>query len=275
MDNRAETVRQHYGMAGLLPRVDAYLREHGVDPERATSADYFPFDQLHGRAMQATREHLERAGIQAHMHVLDLGCGVGGATRVLATTCGCRVTAVDLTPEFIEVARELTRRCNLADRIEYLVADALDLPFADGTFDHVWCHNVTMNIPDKHKFAAEVARVLKPGGRLSCAEVGQGPGGPLIFPLPFATDASASFVVTPEEMRQAITAGGLRITAAIDLSAANRAGAGQSGEAGPSQPPRTAHWVIYGDGFAERMQNAIRCEKEQRMVEHFILAEKI
>ena len=47
------------------------------------------------------------------------------------------------------------------ERIEFREADALALPFADGTFDHVWCHNVTMNIPDNKKLALEVARVLK------------------------------------------------------------------------------------------------------------------
>lgn len=75
--------------------------------------------------------------------------------------------------------------------------------------DHVWCHNVTMNIQDKTKLASEVARVLKRGGRFSCFEVGQGPGGELIFPLPWATDASASFLVMPAIMRQALEQGGL------------------------------------------------------------------
>ena len=52
------------------------------------------------------------------MYVLDLGCGLGGTSRYLAAECGCRVAAIDLTPNFVEVARILTARCGLADRVE-------------------------------------------------------------------------------------------------------------------------------------------------------------
>jgi ubiquinone/menaquinone biosynthesis C-methylase UbiE len=75
------------------------------------------------------------------------------------------VAAIDLTPNFVEAARILTARCGLADRIEFRQANALALPFQDGTFDHVWSYAVTMNIADKEGLGREVARVLKPGGR--------------------------------------------------------------------------------------------------------------
>ena len=118
-----------------------------------------------------TREHAERARIRAGMYVLDLGCGLGGASRYLAAECGCRVAAIDLTPNFVEVARLLTARCGLADCVEIREASALALPFQNGTFDHVWSFAVTMNIADKEGLAHEVARVLKPGGRFSCNEI--------------------------------------------------------------------------------------------------------
>src|SRR5262249_54572060 len=220
MTNVSDAVRQRYAKTGILDRVIAFLRERGIDPEHPSYQDFFPFDQLHGHGIEATRDHIERAGINSSMQVMDLGCGVGGCSRAIAATRGCRVPGVDLTPQYIEVARELTRRCGLADRIEFRQADALDLPFAEGTFDHVWCHNVTMNIPDKKKLASEVARVLKHGGRFSCSEVGQGTGGALIFPLPWATDESASFLVTPAMMRQALEEGGLRVKEEMDLRGA-------------------------------------------------------
>ena len=273
MTNGSDAVRQHYGMSGILDRVNAFLLERGIDPERPTYEDFFPFDQLHGGGTQATREHIERAGIKASMHVMDLGCGVGGCSRVIAATCGCRVTGIDLTPDFIEVARELTRRCGM--HIEFRLADALDLPFAEGTFDHVWCHNVTMNIQDKRKLASEVARVLKRGGRFSCSELGQGLGGALIFPLPWATDASASFLVTPAMMRQALEDGGLRISEEIDISGAGIAFLREMrARAERGDPPLNANHVIMGDDFGERIRNVGRCAMEKRVVEHFILAEK-
>ena len=114
MTNGTEAVRERYAINGTMARVVAFLRERGIDPERPTYQDFFPFDQLHGRGVEATREHIKRAGISSNMHVLDLGCGVGGCSRVIAATCGCRVTAIDLTPELIKVARELTRSVGAA-----------------------------------------------------------------------------------------------------------------------------------------------------------------
>src|SRR5262245_4296368 len=276
MKNDTDVVRERYGMSGAMDRVIAFLRERGIDPEHPKYQDFFPFDQLHGRGLEATREHIDRAGINSSMHVLDLGCGVGGCSRVIAATCGCRVTGIDLTPQCIEIARDLTRRCGMEDRIEFREADALALPFADGTFDHVWCHNVTMNIPDKKKLASEVARVLKSGGRFSCSEVGQGPGGELIFPLPWASDASASFVVTPAMMRQTLEEGGLRIKEEIDLSDAILASLKEMrARAERGDPPLNAVHLILGDDMGERIKNMSRCAVEKRAVEHFILAEKL
>src|SRR5262245_64925065 len=180
MTNVSDAVRQRYARTGILDRVIAFLQERGIDPEHPSYQDFFPFE--HG--IEATRDHIERAGINSSMQVMDLGCGVGGCSRVIAATRGCRVTGVDLTPQYIEVARELTRRCELADRIEFRQADALDLPFAEATFDHVWCHTVNMNIQDSRKLVQEGARELKRGSRFSCSEFGQGPGRGAVFPWP-------------------------------------------------------------------------------------------
>src|SRR5262245_29423480 len=276
MTNDIVAVRERYGTSGTMDRVIAFLRERGIDPERPKYQDFFPFDQLHGRGVEATREHIERAGINSTMHVLDLGCGVGGCSRVIAATCGCRVTAIDLTPQCVEIARELTRRCGMDGRIEFRHADALALPFAEATFDHVWCHNVTMNIPDKKELASEVARVLRHGGCFSCSEVGQGPGGALIFPLPWATDESASFLVTPAMMRQALEEGGLRVKEEIDLSEAILASLKEMrARAESGDPPVNAVHVILGDDMGERIKNMSRSAMEKRVVEHFILAEKL
>ena len=152
------------------------------------------------------------------MHVLEVGCGIGGASRYLAREMGCRVTAIDLTQECVNVAREFTRRCGMEDAIEFRQADATKMPFGEAMFDHVWSHNVTMNIRDKENLATEIARVLKPGGRYSCWELALSAGKEPYYPLPWATDASSSFLATPDEMKLALERGGLKLVRRIDLN---------------------------------------------------------
>ena len=193
--------------------------------------------------------------------MLDLGCGLGGASRYLATECGCRVAAIDLTPNFVEVARVLTERCGLTDRIEIRQANALALPFKEGTFDHVWSYAVTMNIADKGGLGREVARVLKPGGRFSCNEIAQGPGGAAVFPLPWATDEASSFLASPAAMRAALEASGPSILEQVDLTSTRL---GETARNALSEP----------DDHPSRLHNLQSCLADGRLLAQFILAEK-
>jgi ubiquinone/menaquinone biosynthesis C-methylase UbiE len=195
------------------------------------------------------------------MYMLDLGCGLGGASRYLAAEHGCRVAAVDLTPNFVEAARILTARCGLADRIEIRQANALALPFQDGTFDHVWSYAVTMNIADKEGLGREVARVLKPGGRFSCNEIAQGSGGAPVFPLPWATDETSSFLASPAVMRAALEAGDLSVIERVDLTPTRL---GETARNALSEP----------DDHPLRLRNLQSCLADGRLLAQFILAEK-
>jgi SAM-dependent methyltransferase len=273
-DEINQSIERHYTQGGLLERVLTALSRAGIDTERLRAGDLFAIDQLHGGGLAATKDHARRSGITAGMHVLDIGCGVGGSARYLAATLGCRVTGVDLTAEFIDVARALTLRCDLADRCAFERADATDLPFADATFDHAWSHNVTMNIRDKAAFAREVARVLKPGGRFTCAEYAKGPRGSLTFPLSWARDASQSFLVTPQEMRAALEAGGLRVVEQVTVPE----GDASTSVARPDRPsPGGAGLtsaVVMGDDAPERQRNRVKSSRDGALVDQFIVAIK-
>jgi ubiquinone/menaquinone biosynthesis C-methylase UbiE len=122
-----------------------------------------------------------------------------------------------------------------------------------------------MNIADTKTLAREAARVLRRNGRFSCVEFSQGGAGPLSFPLPWASDPSTSFLATPEEMRTASAAAGLRVEQQLDFAAVLE-------KLGP--PPRQAIDVVMGDDFATRAQNAMAALKDGRLIHQFILAEK-
>jgi ubiquinone/menaquinone biosynthesis C-methylase UbiE len=136
--------------------------------------------------------------LEPESHVLDVGCGIGGAARFLAAQFGNRVTGIDLTPEYIEVAKELTRRVGLDENLRFETASALAMPFDDGAFDAAITLHVAMNIPSRAEFYAEIARVVRPGGTLCVYDVMKKNGGDLTFPVPWSETAETSHLITPE-----------------------------------------------------------------------------
>ena len=99
--------------------------------------------------------------------VLDVGCGIGGSSRILAKYYGFNVTGITISPAQVKRARELTPQginCN------FQVMDALNLEFDDGSFDAIWSVEAGAHMNDKHKFADEMLRTLRPGGYLALAD---------------------------------------------------------------------------------------------------------
>jgi ubiquinone/menaquinone biosynthesis C-methylase UbiE len=271
------TIQDLYSQGEMLGRVVTFLASKGIDTEHPSYEDLHVCDQMHARGIDVTREHAVLAEIRSGMHVLEIGCGIGGASRYLAKESGCRVTAVDLTRECVDVARELTRRCGLKGAIDFQQADATHMPFGDAVFDHVWSHNVTMNIRDKEELAAEIGRVLKSGGRYSCWELALSMGKQPLYPLPWASDASSSFLATADEMTASLERGGLKLVYRINLDEAYLAylddvcDRAQRGEQPPNVDPQS---LKDRADFLTRVQNCGRSAREGLLVEHLIIAEK-
>lgn len=213
----------HYGKGGLIARLRAALAADGADPDHPTLATLTPYDQFHGRGIEATEEIANSLSVASSDHILDIGSGIGGPARYFAARFGCRVTGIDLTAEFCEVARELTQLVGMEGRVSIVEGNALRMPFGAASFDGAYSMNVAMNIADKAGLYREIHRVLKPGAWLALSEVARGPGPEPDYPTPWADTAAASFLATPEETRQRLEACGFAVATLRDTIQETRA----------------------------------------------------
>jgi len=269
-------ITSHYSSGELLGRLSAVLREDGADPNAPTIAAMAPYDQFHGRGMEATEELAALLDAAPGDHVLDVGSGIGGPARYMADRFGCQVTGIDLTPEFCDAARHLTGLMGMSDRVAFEQGNATAMPFEDASFDKAYSMNVSMNIADKAGFYGEIARVLKPGGRLLLSEVAQGPGGDVDYPTPWARTAASSFLVTPEETRAGLEACGFTIEQVRDTSekvlefGARSRALVEAGE----KPLHRAVQLFHGDLAPASAGNSSRGVADRRLIPIEILCHK-
>jgi tocopherol O-methyltransferase len=114
-------------------------------------------------------ELLGWAQVQNPQQILDVGCGIGGSSLYLAEKYAAQVTGITLSPVQAQRATLRAQAVGLQAQTEFQVADALQMPFADATFDLLWSLESGEHMPDKTQFLQECCRVLKPGGLLLVA----------------------------------------------------------------------------------------------------------
>lgn len=212
-------VAAHYGRTNLGTIILEALAKAGADPEAPTLEDLAPVDEFHTAGRITTIKALNMMPLSSGMHVLDAGCGIGGTSRYLAGEYGCHVTGIDLTPDYIEVARMLTERVGVSAQCEFVQGSVLDLPFKDAEFDAAVTFHVAMNIEDRARFYAELARVLKPGAALCIFDVMQGPSPGMFYPVPWAETEMTSFLKSADETRTILSDAGFTVTAEENLKA--------------------------------------------------------
>ncbi|WP_344917269.1 class I SAM-dependent methyltransferase [Streptosporangium oxazolinicum] len=210
-----------------------------------------------------------RLGVGRGSRVLDVGCGNGRPAVRLARTLGARVVAIDIDGEALRDGAEHAAAQGMAEMVRFRRADALDLPFADASFDAVLAFDVTPHL-DVAALYRSVARVLRPGGRLVVET--PYPRVPMteeirerIGPCPAAPSAVSSAVSgalsldAPEDHLSAARRAGMTATELVDITESVRdsfsrltrgpgergarpeAGCGASGTARP--PATFAAWA--------------------------------
>lgn len=253
-----ERVEAHYSRTDLAATVLAALKGAGKDIDRLTVNDLAPIDEFHTRGRAATVDMARLLALSGAERVLDLGSGLGGPSRYLAATFGCRVTGLDLTRSFVEAATSLARRLRLDDKVDYRHGSALAMPFAESTFDVVWSQNAVMNIADRGRLYAEIRRVLRPGGRYAFSDIVRGAGGTVEFPVPWAAGPETSFLLTADETRAALDAAGFRAILYEDQSADAIA----QYRARAKAPPSVGREIIVGPDWPVKEGNVRRAFEE-------------
>jgi ubiquinone/menaquinone biosynthesis C-methylase UbiE len=209
-------------------------------------------------------------------HVLDVGCGLGGVTRHIAAECACLATGIDLTPEFVRVAQMLTDRTGLTDHVDFRVGSALDLPWATASFDAAVTFHVAMNVADRSRLYAEVARVVRPGGVFANYDVMKGPNEGMVFPVPWAEKAETSFLITPAEMVTLLSDAGFEVTYEEDRSEIalehHRARLAEIAAAG-GPPPLGLH-LLTGETSGLKSRNMLKMLEAKQITLGVIIARR-
>jgi ubiquinone/menaquinone biosynthesis C-methylase UbiE len=260
------SVEAHYHHQGLEADILAALVAAGKDPDHLKPEDLAPIDEFHIRGRKATLELAREISPVAGSRVLDVGSGLGGPSRCLALEFGCHVTGIDLNAEYCQVAGMLARRLGLDSLVSYVHGNALDMPFEDATFDLLWTQHMAMNIADKDALYSEMWRVLKPGGKLAIYDALGGVYAPVHFPVPWAREPSASFLLSPQQLLNTLESIGFEVLSWQDTTEIGRSWFRHLEEKIRTEgPPPLGIHLLLGSDFGAMSQNQVRNLDENRI----------
>ena len=272
-----KAVSESYLHGDLLKAIQSAITKIGKTVESITIEDLAPVDEFHIGGRLATEDFLDQLDFSEQDHILDVGCGLGGASRFAANMYKSHITGIDLTQEYIETGKALCSWVKLDKQITLQQGSALSMPFQDESFDGGYMMHVGMNIEDKAQLFTEIYRVLRPGANFGVYDVMRQNDGELVYPVPWATDSSTSSLATPDKYKEALADAGFEIANernrrdfALDFFKQLRAKTEASG--GP--PPLGLHTLMQ-ESTGEKIKNMINNITENYVAPVEVVAVKI
>ncbi|MEH6446542.1 MAG: class I SAM-dependent methyltransferase [Oceanospirillaceae bacterium] len=209
-------ITEHYHHGALLTAIETALADSGKTLKDVTIEDLAPVDEFHIGGRAATDHLLAQLSYPAQGHILDVGCGLGGAARYVAKVFNHTVVGVDLSLEYIETGNDLCKWLNLETAVTLEQGSAVSMSFEDGAFAGGYMLHVGMNIADKSALFNEVSRVLKPQAYFGIYDIMRQNDGVLTYPVPWAAQENISELATIEEYKEALVRSGFKIVKVND-----------------------------------------------------------
>lgn len=258
-------IAEHWAKGDIYGLILSALEKAGKSQDGLTIEDLAPVDHFHARGFPATVDLADRLPVKSDHHILDIGCGLGGPARYIATRFKCRATGIDITPAFVDTARKLTALLGLEGQVTIDHGDGQHLPYHDGVFDGAFTQHVTMNVADRARFFSEACRVLKPGAFFALTEHALGPVGNPHHPLPWSMDGSGAYLIAPSQTRALLEAAGFTDICMEDTGEKYLAAYRRVMElaAQGALPPLGVH-ILMGETAPQKARNAARNIEEGR-----------
>jgi SAM-dependent methyltransferase len=195
-----------YEETSVTHTIDRLMSEQ-PDLDASTTGALDNLDQFHIGGADAVDLLIPTLALAEADVVLDVGSGFGGPARQLARRTGNRVLGIDITPAYVDAARDLTEKAMLADLVDFETSDIAALP-TDRPFQAAITMHVQMNVEDKAGWFEQIGRRLEPGSRLAIWEVCGTADHDLGWPMPWSLDGSDSHVVDASSLHTAVERAG-------------------------------------------------------------------
>jgi len=263
-------LNQYYGRTGIIADIQAAIDTLRRQKDALRDTDLAAFDQIHIGGRKATLDMIaDLPPTVGHQpRILDAGCGLGGSARLLSQKLTAQVIGLDITHAYCHGAALLSQAVGLDPYTHFCRATVQHLPFSNHAFNMVISQHVCMNIENKSHMLAEFRRVLTPGGCLLLHEIVAGAQAPPHYPTPWAADASMSFLVSAETLRDSVQTAGFLPHHWQDITAPALAWWDRLLNGAPTAAPRaqpTGAQVVFGAMSDQVRDNIVRNLRQQRI----------